>query len=494
MSYGNKMANPFSDPNLVATAINHNDNQTRGYVWGTGGSTHYCFLDPDKVSFDIWTKEFQWRQLSWMIPNITAALATFWWNMPLAASLFFSIPTFPKAFLRHYRETAIRQPAAVVSNGPQMEYPGRLSTMGIAIAMGSLAAIGGAAGLFLSGKIGIPAGGVPIGIAGKTLSVGFVKFLLTVGSAVNVGALMLWLLAHLSVPFGEVRRPGLFVKGKGHGGWYHLGRSSTPFETYRIGPEQPVGLDFGCGGLIPIIRAGSPSRKEETRNVLRNQLDLVVWGLIPFQGDSFWSKFEWDDLSEDDKKKRRELGWDKSRWDNDQPPPSGSKSWSELSDTERDTAKNLGYDKQSWNGEEKKRKRMPLSDDYWNRFDWDELSDEDQEHWSRLGWDKELWDSDSEVPSGNKKWDDLTDDERDAAENLGYDLHRWEGIPVEGMLIVVGDPNFGSGHVANLVTHGCIDAVATDGRLSPLLGTRGDLAMETNFALDPIQRYGFMCR
>jgi hypothetical protein len=41
--------------------------------------------------------------------------------------------------------------------------------------------------------------------------------------------------------------------------------------------------------------------------------------------------------------------------------------------------------------------------------------------------------------------------------------------------------------------HGVVHAVATDGHLSPLLGSSGELVMETNMFLDPIQRYGMMC-
>jgi hypothetical protein len=56
--------------------------------------------------------------------NILAALAVGFWATPAAGIVtLLAIPTLPWALLRHYRRSAEAQPAAVVTNGPQMVYP-----------------------------------------------------------------------------------------------------------------------------------------------------------------------------------------------------------------------------------------------------------------------------------------------------------------------------------------------------------------------------------
>jgi hypothetical protein len=63
---------------------------------------------------------------------------------------------------------------------------------------------------------------------------------------------------------------------------------------------------------------------------------------------------------------------------------------------------------------------------------------------------------------------------------------------VDGMLCVVGSEQYTAAIGLDLRRLGVKQAVATDGHLSPLLGTHGDLVISTHFALDPIQRYGLM--
>jgi hypothetical protein len=73
-----------------------------------------------------------------------------------------------------------------------------------------------------------------------------------------------------------------------------------------------------------------------------------------------------------------------------------------------------------------------------------------------------------------------------------------EGVPatpapdLDGMLFVVGTEKYVAGIALDLKRLGATQAVATDGHLSPLLGTHGNLVISTYFALDPIQKYGFM--
>lgn len=132
MSFGTPIGLPLSAPNLIPTVKSHRDYLTRGYVWGHNAGVHYCFMDPGKVRWDVWEKRFHPSHLAFLLANIGAAALFAWWgNFPVAAALFFSIPSLPLVLLDHYASTAQEQAAAVVTNGPQMQYPFGLSTAGM---------------------------------------------------------------------------------------------------------------------------------------------------------------------------------------------------------------------------------------------------------------------------------------------------------------------------------------------------------------------------
>ena len=303
MSYGNRLSIPFTTPSLVVTVLNNQDYQNKGYVWGFDGRLHYCFLDPEKVRFDVWKKRFHWSSLLWLIMNAVAlAVSPF---VPALLPLAWSLPTVPFALLRHYRCTAKEQVAAIVTNGPQMVYPGNLKTrqmmfgggatfLGI-LTLGAMLApyIPQLSALLL--KTFPPGKAVFVkqfmGVLRGIMQVGALRWIAAAGLAINLTAIFLFLLGFLAKPYNWVF--GTKIKdltGKMRT-WFHLGRSATSFASYRIAPEQPSGLPWGCGGLIPIINNGVISSKKESLGVLNVNYDVVVWGLLPFVGDIFWSKF-----------------------------------------------------------------------------------------------------------------------------------------------------------------------------------------------------------
>jgi len=75
-------------------------------------------------------------------------------------------------------------------------------------------------------------------------------------------------------------------------------------------------------------------------------------GIIPAD-DEYWNEFNWDDLTEEQKKIWVTLGWTMETWDAETGdftrPDSASKSWNELSDEERKAANALGYNEETWN-------------------------------------------------------------------------------------------------------------------------------------------------
>lgn len=278
-------------------------------------------------------------------------------------------------------------------------------------------------------------GAAGISIAGVPLSAGFVHTLMAIGTGVNVGALSIYLLGLLAKPYDWVVTPSIRdIPVPRMGGWFHFGRNSTPLNAYRVAAGAPTGLRWGCGGLTPIIvnrvLTGFASSLASSPTPFQPN-ELVIWGLLPLADD---------------------------------PSTIPSTFGSSVS----------GIDTE------------------WNGKNWDELTDEEQALWRRLGWSEELWGSDASPAPGSKRWAELTDDERRAATDLGYDETTWNGLEFDGMLVVAGSRSYNPGIALALARQGVTQAIATDGHLSPLLGTHGDLLFETNFMLDPIQKYGFM--
>jgi len=64
--------------------------------------------------------------------------------------------------------------------------------------------------------------------------------------------------------------------------------------------------------------------------------------------DSFWDKFEWDELSPSEQTLFAILGWDQKTWDGDDDVPSSDKEWEELSTRQQAALISLGYDEEYW--------------------------------------------------------------------------------------------------------------------------------------------------
>jgi hypothetical protein len=394
MSFHTVISLPFSSPGLVRFVLGNPDYKKYGYLWGFDGRVHYCFLNPERVHYENWKKEFWWRYLGWVAINVLAALAAAFASPALAIVTLLAIPTLPAALLSHYRRSAKAQDAAVVTNGPQMVYPGGITTakmVGLpalgAIAVGIITSLATALGA-------LPAAGAAGGIAisGVTLSPVFLGLLAGIGTGINAFALILFIAGYYSKPYGAVVSPvpDINENQPATPGTYYLGRRGIPITTYRIGPGNPVGMVWGCGGLTCMIlnRISAANLWGSVQStygdlflppptgLLHPPNDFVVWGLI-------------------------ELG-------------PGSVPLASVTVAPQDTGPRPEYPQATI----------------------------DPENWAA------------------------------------------------GMIVVAGAEPWTDADTKSLSVHGVVHAVATDGHLSPLLGSGDELVMETNMFLDPIQRYG----
>lgn len=264
---------PFGTANLVSLVLMDPMFLSRGYVWGASGGVYYGFFDPEKYALDIWQKEFFYRRLAWFLVNLAAAGLAMWLGGPAAAiATFIAIPTLILVVRDHYRLSAKAQNAPGVSNGPQMEYPGRNGTTAFVAWSGGT---GGAVGLIagIAAALQLKGGVVLFGItfAGPLLA----KILVAAGAAANVAILAVFIAGLLTTPYGVVRGTGINDPGMGYGGTYYISRTGRGISGYRIGtPKAPAGAPVACEGLVGTII---------NRTVIYSPpgWKYVAWGLIP---------------------------------------------------------------------------------------------------------------------------------------------------------------------------------------------------------------------
>jgi len=72
MSLTPTLASPLS-PGLLAIVLSDPNFASRGYIWGHNGNTWYCYVNPKKLNFDIWKKQYTW--LAFAIPIIAGLIA-----------------------------------------------------------------------------------------------------------------------------------------------------------------------------------------------------------------------------------------------------------------------------------------------------------------------------------------------------------------------------------------------------------------------------------
>ena len=338
------LTTPFSNPGLLALVLSNPTFASRGYIWGFDGRVHYCFLNPDKVHFEIWKKRFHYWTLGF-------------------GTLF--------VIYKHYQATAEDQPAAVVTNGPQMRLPFNMSLWTVRILVMILFLAPTIAGAFIGGLIGsLPLGALTI--PGSVIG-GLVGAL--VGSSLVYG--LLFILGLGAKPYGAVATPlvGVGENVPADPGTYFLGRSGLAFSTYAIGPGNPTGMTWGSGGLTLMISAGASAGTlggSVGATYLRNigRVRFILWGLI--------------------------------------------------------------------------------------------------------------------------KWNPAVDTILERAIDSQIEAYGSAGRPV-GLLIVAGADPWTNADTLSMITHKTIDAVATDGSDSGMLGSSGEIVIENSRAKDLIQRYGFMC-
>src|SRR5439155_6300203 len=132
-----------------------------------------------------------WRYLGWLAINVLAAFAVGWFTTPAGGvATLLAIPTLPLVLLWHYRRSAKAQPAAVVTNGPQMVYPGGITTKQMVVlpTLGAAAvALIAALAVRLGPLAAASAATLPLG-----MSPAFVAILAGIGTGVNAFALILF--------------------------------------------------------------------------------------------------------------------------------------------------------------------------------------------------------------------------------------------------------------------------------------------------------------
>ena len=160
----------------------------------------------------------------------------------------------PLLLVKHYANTGEAQNAPVVTNGPQMELPGNLQFTTLAtltiIFYVTPALIGGALGYFAGG-----AAAIPIPYVGTSLGI-FLGALTGALAGANLHALMLFLLGLAAKPFGSVfARAFAEPRNPAVTSTYHIGRTTTGYPAYRVGPLNPTGLN--PGNVPPPVEIGS---------------------------------------------------------------------------------------------------------------------------------------------------------------------------------------------------------------------------------------------
>jgi len=285
MPFAPAIRTKFSTPGLVAQIIANLTFAQRGYLWGFDGSVYYCFLNPDKVRFEIWKK--QWHLAPFLFTLFSALLGFYFWGAKGAAIGALETLFVPFLLYKHYYATAEEQKAGVVTNGPQMRLPGNMQFDTVAALTALLLIVPTLAGAI----IGLVAGTVKLPVLG-TLSGWVVGLAVGALTGINLVALFLLLLGLLATPYGSVISPPVSENVPAEPFTYYFGRSGTPFSAYSIGPNNPIaGLTWASGGLQPMVIAGASAGTVAGQigvsytNLVGNPREEVIWALIPFGSD-----------------------------------------------------------------------------------------------------------------------------------------------------------------------------------------------------------------
>lgn len=168
-------------------------------------------------------------------------------------------------------------------------------------------------------------------------------------------------------------------------GWAHASeRSESVFELRYIGDE--LGLMVANGAVHPVIDSvigfdeiidgldkiagrhvrgkivatiGQTSERERESDERWAQekpaSDTVrIWSASTEypHPDFFWNSFHWQDLTSEEKKLWKDLGWSAKSWRGDKAPPeSFNTGWKHLGKQESKAAQKLGYSKETWDSE-----------------------------------------------------------------------------------------------------------------------------------------------
>jgi hypothetical protein len=283
MSLTPTLPNPLGST-VIRIVLSHPIFASRGYLWGNNGDTWYCFVNPSKLSFEIWKKRVRgWPFVAWAITALVTAIAA---GVAVAGLVAFETLVIPLLLVPHYALTGEEQNAPVVTNGPQMKLPGNMQFGTVALITVLLAVVPTIGAAIIGGLVGtsvVPGIGTVTGAVWGSL-VGVV-------SGANLVALFLFILGLGATPFGSVFTRGFQeVINPAEVSTYYFGRNTTGFAGYRIGPLNPSGLNPASGGLTAMIVNGAqahgagvtPDVSYIYDALVGDPRPVVVWGLLPF--------------------------------------------------------------------------------------------------------------------------------------------------------------------------------------------------------------------
>ena len=138
---------------------------------------------------------------------------------------------------------------------------------------------------------------------------------------------------------------------------------------------------------------------------------------LDFAFDGKWyKKTPWSELPVKVKNAAAALNWEvdekSESW-----YPIESRKWEDLSEDEKKGARTLGFNRHSW---------KDLFDGFmYLKEDWNSLSNEVKESCEVLGWSEEKWGAQTLMKEESRKWPELTSDEKAAAKVLNFELRSW---------------------------------------------------------------------
>jgi hypothetical protein len=178
-----------------------------------------------------------------------------------------------------------------------------------------------------------------------------------------------------------------------------------------------------------IMKALGESDSQELFAVVKQVLIMGVWYFRP---TTRWT--EYSELTDEQKSIATEgLNYTKETWNNLGTNPIEASEFFDLSDEQKKAAKQLGFIGATWD----------CDVNHYVDYSWEELEEYFLDaYWIALGWTKRKWGIPGFAPkSEGKYWSELTSAEQDSAGELCYFQESWDGIPITEWTLDGPNPN-----------------------------------------------------